>query len=120
MSVTNHLIEARCNMDLQDGDGHAHGVTPLFITVINGHAFVTKQLIEARCDVDLQRNDGGTPVYTAAHQGHASITEQLMGRALRGKSLVSHGIRNGELTTKTCAHCAARAHAELYRDVYRS
>ncbi len=53
-SVTKQLIEARCNMDLQERDGS----TPLVVAAANGHASVAKLLIEARCNMDLPDKDG--------------------------------------------------------------
>jgi ankyrin repeat protein len=63
-SVTEHLIKARCNMDLQTNTG----ATPLYSAAQNGHASVTKQLIEARCNVDLQQKGGQPPLFTAAYR----------------------------------------------------
>jgi len=53
-AATKQLIEARCNVDLQD----EHGCTPLFIAAEKGDAAVTELLIAARCNVDLQDKDG--------------------------------------------------------------
>ena len=39
---------------------------------------LTEQLIDARCNFDPQIKDGSTPIYIAAQQGHASVTEQLI------------------------------------------
>ena len=50
--VTEQLIEARCNMDLQQKDGS----TPLHIAAGKGKDAVTKQLVGARCSVDLRDN----------------------------------------------------------------
>ena len=65
-AATKQLIEARCNVDLQD----EHGCTPLFITAEKGDAAVTELLIAARCNVDLQDKDGCTPLHDAAENGH--------------------------------------------------
>jgi len=48
-SVTEQMIEARCNLDHQD----FFGCTPLYAAVQNGHASVIKQLMEARCNIDV-------------------------------------------------------------------
>ena len=55
MSITEQLIEARCNIDVQMKDAAA----PLHDRIY-GHEAVTKQLIEARCNVDLptEKKDG--------------------------------------------------------------
>ena len=43
VAVTEQLLEARCNVDLQMQDGN--GVSPLFIAAEKGHAVVTHLLI---------------------------------------------------------------------------
>jgi len=48
-SVTKQLIEARCNVDLQNKDGH----TPVYVAAGKGHPVVTEKLIEARCNIHL-------------------------------------------------------------------
>ena len=62
VAVTEQLLEARCNVDLQMQDG----ASALFIAAENGHASVTLQLIVARCNVDLQAACGATALYVAA------------------------------------------------------
>jgi cytohesin len=52
--VTEQLIEARCDVELQETFGN----TQLIIAAANGHEVVTKQLIAARCNVDLPDKDG--------------------------------------------------------------
>jgi ankyrin repeat protein len=47
--VTEQLIVAHCNVNLQDKDGR----TTLHLTAIIGHAVVTKQLIDTHCNVNL-------------------------------------------------------------------
>ncbi len=74
VAVTEQLLEARCNVDLQMQDG----ATPLFIAAENGHASVTLQLIVARYNVDLQAACGATALYVAAQNGHASVTYILI------------------------------------------
>jgi ankyrin repeat protein/ubiquitin len=74
MSVTELLIEARCNIELQT----KNGPTPLYFAAHQGHASITKQLIEARCEIDVQQKDGYTPIYAAAFHGHASVTKLLI------------------------------------------
>ena len=59
------LIEARCNIDLQDKDG----ATPLHAAAHQMHAAIMEQLIEARCNVDLQRENGYTPLCMAPTRG---------------------------------------------------
>jgi hypothetical protein len=73
-SVTKQLIEARCNIDVQEEEGY----TPLVAAAAFGHASVTKQLIEARCNIDVQGDNGCTPIYIAAQNGHAPVTKQLI------------------------------------------
>jgi ankyrin repeat protein len=73
-SVTEQLIEARCNVDLQAKDGSA----PLHLAGQNGHASVTVQLIQACCKHDLQMSDGRTPLYISAQRGTAAITKLLI------------------------------------------
>jgi ankyrin repeat protein len=77
-AVTEQLIAARCNVNLQVKDGHTelYGCTPLhaateivleaalYVAAGKGHETVTRQLIAARCNVDLQKKDGSTPLYT--------------------------------------------------------
>jgi len=48
-AVTEQLIDARCNVDLQ----MKNGVTPLHVAAQEGYATVKKKLIEARCNVNL-------------------------------------------------------------------
>jgi ankyrin repeat protein len=55
--VTKQLIEARCNVHIQNKDGR----TPLYIAAQEGHASVTKQLIEAPCNINLQQQEGAKP-----------------------------------------------------------
>ena len=54
--VTEKILAARCNVDLQDKDGY----TPLHLAACHGHAAVTEKLLAARCNVDLQTKDGST------------------------------------------------------------
>ena len=49
VAVTEQLLEARCNVDLQ----MQGGVSPLHCAAAKGLASVTKQLIAARCNVDV-------------------------------------------------------------------
>ena len=67
-AVTELIIAARCNVDLQT----KNGCTPLYCAAEEGHEAVTKQLIEARYNVDLQEEDGCTPLFIAALKGHAA------------------------------------------------
>jgi ankyrin repeat protein len=68
--VTNQLLDARCNVDLQAEDGP----TPLHAAATHGHAAVTEKLIAARCNVDLQEKDGCTPLYLTALEGRAVVS----------------------------------------------
>ena len=74
-SVTEQLIEARCNVGLQH---FFDGRTPIYAAAQYGHVSVTKQLIEARCNINLQDEHGSTPLSFAAYQGHALVTKQLI------------------------------------------
>jgi ankyrin repeat protein len=60
--VTQQLIAAHCNIDLQTGcsgeDEKNGGATPLLIAAQHGHGGIAKQLIAARCNVDLQDDYG--------------------------------------------------------------
>jgi ankyrin repeat protein len=71
VSVTEQLIEARCDIDLQDEDGDI----TLHAAVSTGQAAVTKQPIDTRCNIDLPNEDWYTPLHIAAQQGHASRHE---------------------------------------------
>jgi ankyrin repeat protein len=62
VAVTEQLLEARCNVDLQ----MQGGVSPLHCAAAKGHASVTKQLIVARCNVDVQKKSGATPLFIAS------------------------------------------------------
>ena len=64
-AVTEQLIAARCNVDLEATDGW----TPLHTAACKGFEIVTKQLIAARCNVDLQTNIGLTPLHFGARGG---------------------------------------------------
>jgi hypothetical protein len=55
------LIQARCNVDLEDMDGR----TPLHVAAQAGHASVTKKLLAARCNVDLLDCRGLTALQVA-------------------------------------------------------
>ena len=65
------LIEARCNVDLQDKDGR----TPLHVATQAGHASVTKKLLAARCNVDLQDVLGRTALQVAEQLSSMVISE---------------------------------------------
>ena len=74
-SVTEQMIEARCNLDHQD----FFGCTPLYAAVQNGHASVIhsviKQLMEAGCNIDVQTKGRG---HTALHRGPNTIVEDTV------------------------------------------
>jgi ankyrin repeat protein len=55
-AVTEQLIEARCDIDLQQKDG----ATPLHAAAHRGLEAVTEQLIVAKCNVDFQAKNGRT------------------------------------------------------------
>jgi ubiquitin len=84
-TVTEKLIEARCNVDLQK----ENGCTSLHYTATKGHETVTKQLLAARCNVDLQANNGATALQAAECHGHAGIAALIRNKkhtsADRGK-----------------------------------
>ena len=44
----------------------------------NGHEAVVKALIEAGADVNKARDDGWTPLYTAASNGHEAVVKALI------------------------------------------
>jgi serine/threonine-protein phosphatase 6 regulatory ankyrin repeat subunit B len=74
-ALTQQLIEARCSVDLQDGQG----ATPLHHAADGGHFLIAKLLIAASGrNVNLQDNSGCTPVHMAAQNGHASVLELLI------------------------------------------
>jgi ankyrin repeat protein len=50
-AVTEKLLAARCNVDLQDA---RYGYTALHAAAFSGHAPATTQLLAARCNVDLR------------------------------------------------------------------
>ena len=60
--MTEQLIEARCNIDVQA----KNGCSPLYCAAEDGHEAVTKELIKARSNIDLPDKDG----YTAIHIAH--------------------------------------------------
>ena len=95
-AATKQLIEARCNVDLQD----EHGCTPLFIAAEKGDAAVTELLIAARCNVDLQDKDGCTPLHDAAENGHSSVTEML----IEARCNVNHEDKDGWTPLFFAAH----------------
>jgi hypothetical protein len=103
--VTEQLIEARCNVDLQIKDGRS----PIFAAIERGHASITKQLIQARCNVDLELEDGQTPLNTAAAKGHAYVTEQL----IEARCNVDHQSGNGMTALHMAAHLGHAAVAQL-------
>ncbi len=71
-AVTNQLLAARCNVDLQA----KNGCTPLHAAAQSGHASIAKQLLGARCNVDLQTKKKCTPLYYAAQGGHELFTRR--------------------------------------------
>ena len=72
-SVTEQMIEERCDVDRQEDDGD----TPLIITAQNGHASVTNHLIEAHCHNDLPDTDANTPP-RLGENGHVCVTKKLI------------------------------------------
>jgi ankyrin repeat protein len=70
-SVTDQLIEGRCDVNLQD----QHGLSVRYMTAQNGHASVANQLIEAHCNVDLRDKVGYSPLYLSAENGHVSVAK---------------------------------------------
>jgi ankyrin repeat protein len=62
-------------------------------------------LIEARCNVDHEDKDGWTPLFFAAHNGHVSVTKQLI-EALCNVDAQKNGV--------SPLHCAAgKGHASV-------
>jgi ankyrin repeat protein len=43
----------------------------------DGYAEAVSMLLEAEADVNVARNDGVTPLYVAAHNGHAEVVTML-------------------------------------------
>ena len=59
----------------------AGGITPLWVSCLNGQLGSVTALLEAKADVNQARtDDGATPLYTACSKGHGSIVEALLGR----------------------------------------
>ena len=80
MPITEQLIAARCNVDLQD----AKGCTPLHFAAHHGHAAVTTQLLAARCNVDLQANNCATALQVAEGLGHTGIDTLIRNKKHKG------------------------------------
>ena len=85
-AVTKQLIQARCNVNLQEDE---NGGMALHVAAFHGRATVTKQLLTARCNVDLQANDDATAPQAAELEGHTGIAtlirKQKHKSAERGK-----------------------------------
>ena len=73
-AIAKQLIEALCNVDLQQNDG----ATPLYMAAFFGHPEFTEQLIEARANLDLEHENGYTPLMIAAYRGHAAVATLLL------------------------------------------
>jgi len=102
-AFTGHLIDARCNVDLQG----ANGLTPLHIAVKEERESVMKQLIAARCNVDPEGQNGATPLYISASLGNPFVTEMLINARCNVDPQTKD---NGS----TPLHCAAiRGHAAV-------
>ena len=108
-AITEQLIEARCNVNLQD----KNGATPLHVAAFNGHAAVTKQLLAARCNVDLQTNNGDTAQQVAEGQGHAGIATLI--RNKKHKS-ADRGKKDTLLQASPAQEAADRAMKELLEE----
>jgi hypothetical protein len=94
--IVDHLMEARCIINLADREGHAaivsqlitarcnvdipktDGTTPLFIAAIHGHVAVVVHLITARCNVNLARTDGVTPFLMVIVKGYRDVVKKLI------------------------------------------
>ncbi len=80
-AIAKQLIEARCNVELQQYDG----ATPLYMAAFFGHPDVTEQLIEAHVNIDLEHENGYTPLMIPAYRGHAAAIIGTVGiERLRG------------------------------------
>jgi ankyrin repeat protein len=109
-AITKQLIDARCNVDLQN----QAGATPLLLAAGLGpkaNAAITEQLIAARCNVDLQHKDGFTALHGAAYEGHAAVTKQLL--AVRCNVDVKDA--NGRTAPEAAEHQGHTAIATLIR-----
>jgi ubiquitin C len=73
-SVTEQLIEARCNVDLQ----------PLITAAFHGHVDVAKLLLAARCNIDLQTKHGETALQVAQMRGHVAIATLIRNTKPKG------------------------------------
>jgi ankyrin repeat protein len=90
-TVTKQLLAARCNVDLQEKNGH----TPLHCAAQQGHAPVTKQLLAALCNVDLKANCRATALQVAERKGHAGIAALIRNKKQETPLLGSRVVLNG-------------------------
>ena len=73
-AIAKQLIEALCNVDLQQNDG----ATPLYMAAFFGHLQITEQLIEARANLYLEHKNGYTPLMISAYNGHKAVAMLLL------------------------------------------
>jgi ankyrin repeat protein len=90
--VTEKLLAARCNVNVQDNDG----TTPLIEAAAQGHEAITKQLLAVRCNVNIQWKGGHTALQVAQRQGHTAIATLIRNKKqetpLLGRRVVIDGL----------------------------
>jgi ankyrin repeat protein len=75
--VIRTLVHAGANCNQTAGNG----MTPLWMSCLNGQLGSVTALLEAKADVNQAKtDDGATPLYIACERGHGSIVEALLGR----------------------------------------
>ena len=102
-SVTEQLIAARCDVNLQN---NITGNTLLHITAITGDEAVTKQLLAVRCNVDLQDTNGLTALQAAERLGHAGVATLIRNKRqdaplLRRRVAINGLVAKPELNGRT-------------------
>jgi ankyrin repeat protein len=75
--VIRTLVRAGANCNQPTGIG----MTPLWMSCLNGQLGSVTALLEAKADVNKAKmSDGTTPLFIACEKGHGSIVEALLGR----------------------------------------
>jgi cytohesin len=94
---------ARAPVDLADGRGN----TALAWSAMRGNAQLAALLVAAGAQVDARNEDAQTPLFQAAHGGHAAIVDMLLSH---GASATPVALRDGD----TALHRAANnGHADV-------
>lgn len=70
------LLEHSCNPNIKDA---SLGKTPLHMVAGLGNYEMAELLVTRGADVNIVDNDGNTPIYIAAQEGHKELREMLLG-----------------------------------------